>query len=268
MTADAAPPIVLARRGPVAEIRFNRPGVLNAIDLATAQAFRAAVAEATADDTVRVIVLAGEGRSFIAGGDLGYFRDAAERGVDRGAAAEVLIDPIHGALLALTQDRRPVLASLKGPVAGGGVGVALAADLAIAADDLKLSLAYVAIAANPDCGSSWHLVQLLGLRKAMELALLGDRIDAAEALRLGLVNRVVPAAELAAATEAAAQRLAELSPLALARTKALLRGAATRPLAAQLDAERDAFAAGARTADFAEALDAFFAKRRPVFTGR
>ncbi|MGC5098438.1 enoyl-CoA hydratase/isomerase family protein, partial [Escherichia coli] len=88
------------------------------IDLATAQAFRAAVAEATADDGIRVIVLAGEGRSFIAGGDLGYFRDAA----DKGAAATVLIDQIHGALLALTQDRRPVLASLKGAVAGGGVG--------------------------------------------------------------------------------------------------------------------------------------------------
>jgi len=264
MSASSAEPVVLSRNDAVATIRFNRPAVLNAIDLDTARAFAGAVDAVTADDTVRVIVLAAEGTSFIAGGDLGYFRVAA----DRRAAAEILISAMHAPLLRLTQDRRPVLASLKGVVAGGGVGVALAADLAIAADDLRLSLAYVAIAASPDCGSTWSLVNLVGLRKAMELALLGDRIDAAEAHRLGLVNRVVPRVELGAATEALAARLASLSPLALARTKALLRAAVTAPLATQLEAERTAFAAGAATEDFGEALDAFFAKRRPIFTGR
>jgi 2-(1,2-epoxy-1,2-dihydrophenyl)acetyl-CoA isomerase len=264
MTAPASRPIVVSKQHSVAWIRFNRPEVLNAIDLDTARAFGAAVDEVTADDGVRVIVLAAEGQAFIAGGDLGYFRAAA----DRAAAAEVLIAAMHAPLLKLTRDKRPVVASLKGAVAGGGVGVALAADLALAADDVRFALAYVAVAASPDCGSTWSLVHLVGLRKAMELTLLGDRVDAAEALRLGLVNRVVPRAALDATTESVAQRLAAQSPLALARTKALLRAAVHAPLAAQLDAERAAFAAGAATEDFNEALDAFFAKRKPVFAGR
>lgn len=264
MMTAASEPIIVARQHGIATIRFNRPEVLNAINLETARAFGAAVDAVTADDGVRVIVLAAEGQAFIAGGDLGYFRAAA----DRAAAAEVLIATMHAPLLKLARDRRPVLASLKGAVAGGGVGVALAADLAVAADDVRFNLAYVAVAASPDCGSTWNLVHLVGLRKAMELALLGDSVDAAEALRLGLVNRVVPRAELDDATESVARRMAALSPLALARTKALLRAAVHAPLEAQLDAERAAFAAGAVTADFAEALDAFFTKRKPVFAGR
>lgn len=264
MTALDPQPIVVSRQTAVAVIRFNRPAVLNAIDLDTARAFAAAVDAVTADDGVRVIVLAAEGPSFIAGGDLGYFRAAA----DRAAAAEILIGTMHPALLKLSRDRRPIVASLKGAVAGGGVGVALAADLAVAADDVRFNLAYVAVAASPDCGSTWNLVHLVGLRKAMELALLGDKVDAAEALRLGLVNRVVPLAELEMATESIARRLAAQSPLAIARTKTLLRAAVGAPFATQLDAERTAFAAGAVTEDFGEALDAFFAKRKPVFAGR
>ena len=264
MTAPESRPIVVSRQHGVATIRFNRPAVLNAIDLETAREFGAAVDDVTADDGVRVIVLAGAGSAFIAGGDLGYFRTAT----DRAAAAEVLIAAMHAPLLKLTRDKRPVLASLKGAVAGGGVGVALAADLAVAADDVRFNLAYVAIAASPDCGSTWNLVHLVGLRKAMELALLNERVDATEALRLGLVNRVVPAAELEAATESIASRLAAQAPLALARTKALLRAACDASLPAQLDAEKAAFAAGAASADFNEALDAFFARGKPVFTGR
>jgi len=264
MTVPEPRPILVERRDGIAWIRFNRPAVLNAIDLEMAGSFAAAVDAVTGDDGIRVVVLAAEGPAFIAGGDLGYFRASA----DKAAAAETLIAAMHAPLLKLVRDKRPVLASLKGAVAGGGVGVALAADLAVAAEDVRFNLAYVAVAANPDCGSSWHLVQLVGLRKAMELALLGDRVDAAEALRLGLVNRVVPSAELDGATEAIARRLAAQSPLAMARTKALLRAAARASLEAQLDAEKAAFAAGAASADFAEALDAFFAKRKPVFTGR
>lgn len=245
----------------IAEIRFNRPDVLNALDLDTAHRFQAAVEAVTADPTVRVIVLAAEGRAFIAGGDLAYFRDTA----DRPAAADVLIDAIHAPLLRLAQDPRPVLASLKGPVAGGGLGVALSADLAIAADDVRFAVAYLAVAASPDCSTSWNLVHVLGLRKAMELALLGDSVNGEEALRLGLVNRLVSRERLEEETRALALRLAAQSAPAMGRTKALLRDAVTRPLPQQLDAEKRAFAEGAATADFSEALDAFFTKRKPQF---
>ncbi|WP_454919191.1 enoyl-CoA hydratase/isomerase family protein [Xanthobacter sediminis] len=246
----------------IGEIRFNRPAVLNALDLDTAMQFDAMVDLVTTDPAVRVIVLAAEGRAFMAGGDLAYFRDAT----NRAAAAAVLIDAMHAPLQRLSEDPRPVLASLKGPVAGGGLGVALAADLAIAADDVTFAVAYLAVAASPDCSTSWNLVQLLGLRKAMELALLGESVNGAEALRLGLINRLVPGNRLQEETHALARRLAAQSAPAMSRTKALLRAATTNALQPQLDAERRAFVEGAATADFDEALDAFFAKRKPQFS--
>lgn len=245
----------------IGEIRFSRPQVLNAIDLAMARACAAAVDRLTGDPAVRVIVLSGEGRAFIAGGDLAYFQSAE----DRPGAADTLVEAIHAPLLKLSQDPRPVIASLRGAVAGGGMGVALAADLAIAADDVKFSVAYLGIAANPDCGISWNLVHTIGLRKAMGLALMGTVVDGEEALRLGLVNRLVPAAALEAETRALAVRLAAQSGPAMARTKALLRRAAASDLAGQMAAEQAAFVEGAGTADFAEGIDAFLGKRRPNF---
>jgi len=245
----------------IGEIRFSRPQVLNALDLAMARAFAAAVDRLAADPAVRVIVLSGEGRAFIAGGDLAYFQSAS----DKSTAAHVLVEAIHAPLIKLSQDPRPVIASLRGAVAGGGMGVALAADLAIAADDVKFSVAYLGIAANPDCGISWNLVHTIGLRKAMGLALMGGVVDGEEALRLGLVNRLVPAATLEEETRTLALRLAVQSGPAMARTKALLRRAATADLPGQMGAEQAAFVEGAGTPDFAEGIDAFLGKRKPNF---
>lgn len=248
----------------VAEIRFNRPHVLNSIDVAMAEGLREAARRLTADPAVRVIVLAGEGRAFIAGGDLDFLRKAGE---DAPAAANRLIRPVHEGLEILAGCRQPVLASLKGPVAGGGAGIAMAADIAIAADDLKFSMAYIHVGASPDCGASYSLPRLVGLRNALAMAFFGETIGAEEALRLGLVNKVVPRAALEEETAAIARQLARAAPLALARTKALLRKAGGRTLAEQLEAERENFAALAATGDFREGLDAFFAKRPPGFTG-
>lgn len=253
-------PIILSIANGVAEIRFNRPDVLNAIDLVTARRFSEVVSEVVQNTDVRAIILSGEGRAFIAGGDLGYFQDAE----DVAAAADVLIETLHTTLLRLVQNPRPVIASLKGPVAGGGLGIALAADLAIAAQDVRISMAYLSIAASPDCASSWNLVHMLGLRKAMELALVGGVVDAPEALRLGLVNRLVPRADLDAETHALAAHLASHSLPALGRTKALLRNAATSTLPQQMQAEQKAFVAGCGTFDFNESIDAFLSKRKPV----
>ncbi|MGE4372610.1 MAG: enoyl-CoA hydratase/isomerase family protein [Xanthobacter sp.] len=254
---DAGPLLVSIADG-VAELQFNRPKVLNAMNLETARLFGAAVEQVTQDPEVRVIILSGAGRAFIAGGDLTCFQDN-----DGPAAVAELIDTLHAPLLRLSQDARPVLASLKGPVAGGGLGVALAADLAIAADDVKFSTAYLAIAASPDCSTTWNLVQILGVRKAMELSLLGEVVGGEDALRLGLINRLVPREALEEETRKMARQLASRSLPALARTKALLRGAATRTLPEQMDAEKQAFLEGAATADFHEAVDAFLTKRAP-----
>lgn len=248
----------------VAEIRFNRPERLNVLDRETAQGFRDAVDRALGDDTIRVIVVAAEGRAFVAGGDLAYFR-AAE---DKRAAAFDLIDPVHAALKRLARSPKISVASLKGAVAGGGMSIALNLDLAIAADNCRFNLAYAAIGASPDCGGSWALPRLVGLRKAMEIALLGDTLGADDALRLSLVNRVVPADSLAAETEALARRLAQGAPIAAGQTKSLLRASFDQTFEAQLDAEAESFARCALTQDFSGAVEAFLEKRKPRFHGR
>lgn len=263
--SSSVSPVGLSVAEGVAHIRFQRPGVLNAIDLATAQCLCEAVQHTTADPAVRVIVLSGEGRAFVAGGDLAYFRDA---GADAPRAAAALIAPMHEAIATLAAARQPVLASLQGAVAGAGMSLAMAADLAVAADNAVFNLAYAQVAATPDCSGSWTLPRLVGLRAAMEIALLGERIDASEALRLGLVNRVVPLQLLEAETSNMARRLAASAPLALAGIKRLLREGLDRPLAAHLAAEQEAFVAASATQDFQEALSAFFDRRKPTFHGR
>ncbi|RZI43203.1 enoyl-CoA hydratase [Herbaspirillum sp. HC18] len=262
MSNDANKPLRYWRDGAIAHIRFNRPEVLNAIDLPMANGFLAACEAIAADPDVRVVVMSGEGRAFIAGGDL-----AAMRG-DPVGIARALIKPMHTGIAILAGINAPVLASLHGAVAGGGLGVALACDLAIAAEGTRFNLAYVNIGTSADCSTSWALPRLVGMRKAMEIALLGETFDAAEALRLNLVNRVVPAADLQAETLKMAQRLADGPPLALGRLKRLVRESLNRDLQSQLDAEAEGFAACAATADFTEGVAAFFEKRPARYQGR
>ena len=261
-TGDTSLPLRYWRDGAIAHIRFNRPSVLNAIDVSTADAFFAACQAASVDKEVRVVVISGEGRAFVAGGDLAAMKR------DPVNTAQALIKPLHGGIMLLASMNAPVLASLHGAVAGAGLGVALACDLAIAAEGTRFNLAYVNIGASSDCSTSWGLPRVVGMRKAMEIALLGDTFDATEALRLGLVNRVVPATQLQEETDKLARRLADGPPLALGRLKRLIRDSLERDLQSQLDAEAEGFAACAATLDFAEGVAAFFEKRPASYTGQ
>lgn len=256
--------VLYSSRDGVAEIRFSRPDRLNVIDLATATAFARAVDQALGDASNRVIVIAAEGRAFVAGGDLGYFREASNR---RNASAD-LIAPMHGALERLGAASQITIGSLKGAVAGGGMSLALGLDLLVAADDTLFNLAYGRIGASPDCGGSWALPRLVGFRKALEIALLSDSIGAEEALRLGLVNRVVPLDDLERETGKMALRLANGPSLAYGRIKSLMRRSLGDSYRDHLALEAQNFADCSMTEDFAEALDAFFEKRKPVFSGR
>jgi 2-(1,2-epoxy-1,2-dihydrophenyl)acetyl-CoA isomerase len=259
---DVSSPVVLKREGAVAYLVINRPGAHNALDVPTAQALLARCRDISADPAIRAVVIKGEGKSFGVGGDLAAMRD------DPPATAMALIEPLHAAIRLLTSLNAPVLASLHGNVAGGSMSLALACDLAIAADSARFNLAYINVATSCDLSGSWHLPRLVGLRNAMAIALMGDTFDAGEALRLGLVNRVVPAAELEAATAALAERLASGPTHAIGKMKRLLRQSLDNDLDTQLDAERDSFRECAGTGDFGEALDAFFNKRRAQFQGR
>lgn len=259
-----ADPVLLDLSSGIARIRFNRPHVLNALDEHAILAFKRAVETVAGDSTVRVVVLSGEGKGFLAGGDVGRFHSAGE------AAAEVvtaIITPFHEALVTLTSLRQPVIAALHGAVAGAGLSMALAADLAIAADDAKFTLAYTKIGTSPDGGASWALPRVVGLRKAMELALLSDVIDAAEAERIGLVNKVVPAADLGAEVDRLAARLAQGPTQAYGRVKALLRTSLDHALPTQLEAEKQAFLGSVGTRDFREGVAAFVEKRKSHFEG-
>ncbi len=249
----------------VATIALNRPQVMNALDADMIMQLRAACEDARDDAAVRVIVLRGNGPAFLAGGDVALFHANLP---DLPQMVERLAGELHHAIVALREAAKPVLASVHGAVAGAGVSLLAAADLAIAATDTKFTLAYSRIATSPDGGSTYFLPRIVGARKALELMLLSDAFDAATALQHGLVNWVVPAAELPAATGKIAQRLASGPTTAYGETKALVNRTFERPLTAQLDAEAKAFARCAATHDLAEGVTAFVEKRKPVFTGK
>ena len=255
-------PVRLERDGAIARIVFNRPQQLNAINIETALAFDQACLSLENDASVRVVVLQGEGRSFGAGGDLRAFQ------TDPQATALAVIEPMHRGLLRLTRLSAPVIASLQGNVSGGSLSLAMGCDLAIAAADARFNLAYVNVAASCDVGGSWHLPRLVGLRRAMEIALLGPTISADVAHTWGLVNQVVPAAELKATTMALATRLANGPTAAYGRLKRLMHVSLHNDLPTQLDLERDGFRDSAGTADFQEAIQAFFERRTPHFRGQ
>jgi 2-(1,2-epoxy-1,2-dihydrophenyl)acetyl-CoA isomerase len=255
-------PLRCWREGGIAHLRFNRPQAMNAIDLAMARAFHQACRQLAEDPLVRVVVLSGEGRAFMAGGDL------QSMAADPVAVAAELIAEMHAGIELLADLPVPVIASVHGAVAGGGLGLALACDLIVAAESTRFNLAYTRIGTSSDCGTSWGLPRWVGLRKALEIALLCEPFDATEALRLGMINRVVPADALAEHTLAMARQIEASAPLAVGRLKRLMRQSDQNDLRTQLQAEASAFVACAGTADFAEGVAAFLAKRPAHFTGR
>jgi len=259
--------VLYETRGPLAVITLNRPAALNALNLDMIEGMAAASRRAAEDDAVRVVIVRGAGEHFMAGGDLKWFREEIDgRHPDIEAHFQQRIDDVHATTLQIRQMGKPVIAAVQGAVAGFGLSLMMAADFAIAADNAYFTLAYCHIGLSPDGGATWSLPRTIGLRKATELALLGDRFDANSAASLGLVNRVVPLDQLSAEAEALAARLAKGPAAALARTKALLNLSFEHSLAQQLNAEKRAFAACAAEPDFAEGLAAFVEKRKPKFS--
>lgn len=242
--------------------RLNRPDRLNALNQAMADGLLAAARAVEADRSVRAVLITGEGRSFMAGGDITLFQGAeATRDID------TLMRSLHDAIIVMARLRVPVVALAHGMVAGAGVSFALAADVVLASEDAKFLMAYSKLGANPDGGSTYQLPRAIGVRRALGFTLLEETIDAATAERWGLVNRVLPAASALEEAMAIAVRMAAGPTAAFGRSKALLRGSMDRDLAGQLDVERAEFLAGTFTADFAEGVAAFLGKRRPVFRG-
>lgn len=256
------PPLLLERHGAVATLRFNRPEALNAIDVPMANAFLAAVQSIAADPGVRAVVLRGNGRGFMAGGDLATLRaDPVQGAID-------ILTPLNAALQLLAQMNAPVIAQVHGAAAGAGLSLVLMADYVIAAEGTRFNLAYINLGTSCDVGASWALPRIVGVRQALEIALLGEAFTADNALRLGLVNRVVPGAELDSATTALAQRLASGPTLAYGAMKRLMRASMDHTLPEQLAAEKGAFVHCAGTEDFRAGVEAFHQRQSPQFVGR
>ncbi len=249
----------------IATITVNRPKVLNALDVATAEAMQAVAAKLDARPDLRCIILRGAGRAFMAGGDLAGFASdfaTADNTVNQ------LLDALEPVIKTFQAHPAPVLASVHGAVAGAGISLMAAADLAIAATDTRFMLAYDKIGAPPDCGASYFLPRLLGERRAAALMYLGETWSAAEALQYGLVNKLVAANELETATAKLAEKIASGPSLAYSQYKNLVREGRDKNLQQQLKAERVAFCAATKTADFKAGVSAFIKREVAKFCGR
>ena len=253
----------------VATITLNRPKVLNALDTALAEAMSNILQQVERDPAVRVAILRGAGDGFMAGGDLKFFGGMIEKEPeDRRAEFRSLIHRFHESILTIRRMPKPVVAAVHGAAAGAGLSIALACDLTVASDDAYFTLAYCNIGTSPDGGSTFALPRILGVKKAMEIAMLGDRFDAATALDYGIVNRVVPAADFEREIGALAKRLANGPTVALGHTKRLINNSLEATVETQLERETESFATCTATADFPEGITAFLEKRAASFAGQ
>jgi 2-(1,2-epoxy-1,2-dihydrophenyl)acetyl-CoA isomerase len=251
------------------EIVLNRPESLNALNAEMRDDLLKALDEVSSSTTVRCVLLRATGAGFMAGGDVKFFHQKVSLGPDeRRELFKQFVEGIHPFVARMTNLPVPVVAAVHGAVAGFGVSLTMLCDFVVASDDSFFTLAYIHLGTTPDGSSTYFLPRLVGLRRAKEIALLGGRIPGAEAVALGLANKVVPRAELEKEAATLAARLASGPTQAYARTRALLNSAFDRGLEEQLEAEAVNFSECSATDDFAEGVRSFVERRKPVFRGR
>jgi 2-(1,2-epoxy-1,2-dihydrophenyl)acetyl-CoA isomerase len=257
--------------GPLAIVRFNRPERLNAIDGDVIESLIEHLEQVAEDRRVRAVILTGTGRGFCAGGDLHGLQAGSNRPPPPPRADEEQVErmlQLTRASTLLHEMPKVTIAAVNGPCAGAGLSLACAADLRIAAESAVFATAFLRAGQTGDYGGTWLLPRLVGPGKARELFFLGDRIDAEEAVRIGLVNRVVPDEDLLPVAQAVAEQVAAAAPLTLAGLKANLNDADYLRLDDLMRAEAVRFTRNRSTRDSLEAVNAFLDKRAPTFEGR
>jgi len=258
-------PVLLSLSGGVAHLRLNRPEAANGMSVELLKALYDAIMVCHGRPDVRVLLLTGEGTNFCAGGDVQAF---ASKGTALPDYVRQATAYLQDAVLSLTRLEAPVVVAVQGFAAGGGgFGLVCAADMVVAAESAKFLAGATRVGMAPDAGVSVTLPRLVGLRKATEILLTNPVIDAAEALRLGIVSKVVPDNALAASAQALAAELSAGAPKALAATKRLLRSGLGLGVEACLSEEARTVSELSGTADAREGLAAVIARRKPVFTG-
>lgn len=260
--------ILTSSQGAVFEVTLNRPQSLNALNDELMQEFSGTLEKVAKDPSIRCLVLKGAGASFMAGGDVKMFhQELGKSSAQLHERFREFVGALHPLIEKLANLRMPVVAAVQGAVAGFGVSLTMLCDFVIAADDSYFTLAYIHLGTTPDGSSTWFLPRLVGLRRAKEIALLGERIPAAEAQRLGLVYNVVPRGSLESETASFAARLAAGPTRAYGNTKLLLQSSFNHSLHEQMDFEVSSFAECASNPDFAEGVKAFVERRKPQFKG-
>ncbi len=244
---------------------LDRPDAANAITEDVARELLDVAIRCDEDAGVRAVLLRGNGPMFCGGGDLKAF---ATRGEDLPGYLKQTTTYLHGAVSRLVRQSAPTVCAVHGFAAGGGFSLAIASDLVVAAESARFTMAYTKAGLTPDGSSTYFLARLVGLQRAMDLALTNRVLSASEALEWGLVSRVVRDEEVVDAAEALARQLAAGATWALGRAKELLHRGLNESLETQMELETRAIADSVRTADASEGIAAFLEKRRPVFAGR
>ncbi|MAC57094.1 MAG: enoyl-CoA hydratase [Novosphingobium sp.] len=259
---DNKPLVHIERSNGVAVITLSSPETGNALGVEMAEALLAKVQLAANDAAVRCVLLTAEGRFFCVGGDV---KRIAASGDGVGALLDRITTPLHAAVSILLHMDKPLVTAVNGPVAGGGLGLAVVGDIVLASDSAHFSMAYTGIGFSPDGGSSWLLPRLIGLRKTQELAYLNSRLASEEAVALGLITRAVPAENLARDARDVADALAKGPVAAFAATRRLLLPSGGMNPEAQMDMEAASVRAQAIAAEGREGVSAFLGKRQPNF---
>lgn len=250
----------------VATVTLHRPEARNALTLEMKEVLARLVPRLGADPEVGCLLLTGSGPAFCSGGDTKRMAQDGKPPSPEERKRQLRWE--HGIPAALHRLEKPVVAALPGAAAGAGFSLALACDLRIAAESAFVTTSYVRLGLSGDYGGSWFLTQLVGPAKAREIFFLGERVDAATCVELGIFNRVVPDAELAKEAFGWAARIASGPPIALRYMKDTLNRALTEGLDSVLDVEADRMVQSATTEDYVEAVEAFQSKRTPHFKGR
>ncbi len=256
-------PVLLECQGPIAWVTLNRPEAMNAISQAMRDALPRLLREADADPSIRATIIRGAGpKAFCAGADIKEFGKVDDLQAEREKRVR------HHWSQVFLELRKPVIAAVHGYCLGGGLELALACDIRVASEDASFGFPEPTRGIITGAGGSPRLARVIGLGRALDLALTCERIDAAEAHRIGLVSRVGPAGEVDALAERTARAIAETAPLASVATKEVLQRGADLSLAAAIRLETDVGVALLGTADRLEAAAAFREKRKPRFEGR
>jgi 2-(1,2-epoxy-1,2-dihydrophenyl)acetyl-CoA isomerase len=261
----AGPVLIEERAGGVATLRLNRPEKLNALNIELGRALVQGVLRAAADPTVLAVVITGVGRGFCAGGDLEVLRDIRLRRADR--ELEALLISGKELCIALATMPKPVIAAVNGPAAGGGMNIALAADIRIASDQARFCESFAQVGLYPDFGGTYFLPRIIGRSRADELFYMADMLSAEDALRLGIVSHVYPAAQFEEETRKLAERMASAAHVPIRDVKHTALGDSRKELERALDEEIRLQIHCFESEDCLEALNAFFEKRKPKFHG-